>query len=514
MHSKQTVLDLKLIKEKAAVILEQPQHRHYTDHSIEHSERVKCIAADLIKLIKRPIKALSREERKILTAAVYLHDVGMQFKDAVDSEYLNKMLEQSQLNGMRENDDFRLSIIRRFHHELSKEMIIGSILHPDRYPSMGLHEKDIHYARIIAEIVRGHGVDDLSDIPEEMELRIECTNTKEKIRVDLLTALLRVADGLDADKRRIDLDVLENSDIPVESAVHWYCHYYIEKIEMRNGLIMVDYGIPDRSYEIPIKLFGTFPIWKNNRKLLRLLWEKYNMKTTVISDVSLRHGIRRMPDSVFKYMKSFVKEYYSVGQYLGETDEEDKPAFPFYSGILEKPVFRWACGYRNRKFRITIKDETGRMIHEWETSGKNHSLYPKRAPSLDADVIYRWNVYNCDDHEAFFDGGTFWLVKDARLSKLIKKRRRKKDVKSLLALGFLIITHGLYYDAYAFFKERYQKAKNKEDAFMAVHGMVQSLNLMEAGVVNLKQYDRRDKIIDLKNSIKKHLIDEFGEIDE
>lgn len=66
-----------------------------------------------------------------------------------------------------------------------------------------------------------------------------------KIRLRLLAALLRFADALDQDHERVNMDILQLVDIPDESKLYWWIHYYIQSIDVENGYIKIILGVPE-----------------------------------------------------------------------------------------------------------------------------------------------------------------------------------------------------------------------------------------------------------------------------
>ena len=62
--------------EAAARIWSRPLHRHYTDHTVAHSERVIALLDGLTEGMMGTDKRLSGTEILVLLAAAYLHDVG------------------------------------------------------------------------------------------------------------------------------------------------------------------------------------------------------------------------------------------------------------------------------------------------------------------------------------------------------------------------------------------------------------------------------------------------------
>lgn len=195
--------------------------QHYTNHDLAHSQRLVEILGKL--LVGYP-HLLNTNERFVLTAAVYLHDIGMQSSN------------HAGLAPKTEYSVGELKVIGEKHNEFSSKMILESVS-PTANLSLGLGGcKD--YAPFIATIARYHRVLDLNDVQDT------CF-AGETIRLRLLAALLRLADALDQDFRRVNMDVLKLRYFPVESKLHWWAHHYVQGIDVRTGRIVVYFRFPE-----------------------------------------------------------------------------------------------------------------------------------------------------------------------------------------------------------------------------------------------------------------------------
>jgi len=197
--------------------------QHYTKHGIDHSFR---IAKNLGKLLEdfQTFFPLSQYERFLLLAAIFLHDIGMQLPEYADlpikSEYNIKEIE----------------IIRENHHLASYKAIIDSIK-PNAKFSLGL-ERCKEDTNNIACLCKYHRKLKLSDLEDT-------SWASEKLRLELLGALLRLGDKLDADYQRIDMEILNRKDIPTESKFHWWSHYYVKSVSIGNGHIKLYFRFPE-----------------------------------------------------------------------------------------------------------------------------------------------------------------------------------------------------------------------------------------------------------------------------
>lgn len=129
--------------------------------------------------------------------------------------------------------------VREKHNEISARMILDSVK-PGSQLSLGLEncrEYYPTYIAIVSKYHRCHGRWPLDKVQEQTEIR------GRKIRLRLLAALLRFADALDQDHERVNMDILQLVDIPDESKLYWWIHYYIQSIDVENGYIKIILGV-------------------------------------------------------------------------------------------------------------------------------------------------------------------------------------------------------------------------------------------------------------------------------
>ena len=98
-------------------LLDRPLHRYYTDHSVDHSNRVIGILGGLVDVLMTSTSRLSITEVYILLAAAYLHDIGTQ----------DELSEQG--NQVE---------IRKRHHELTEEIVLQSVSSYERRLDLGI----------------------------------------------------------------------------------------------------------------------------------------------------------------------------------------------------------------------------------------------------------------------------------------------------------------------------------------------------------------------------------------
>ncbi len=268
----------------AEMIWERPLHRYYTDHSVNHSERV---IEKLSKLAKDLMdSSISSTEVYVLLASAYLHDIGMQ-----DERFKGCDLDQ----------------IRIHHHELTRKIITNRSFDQssERIP-LGLELVPAEIVHTIACVAEAHRQ---TNLRENRYREFVCGD--QKIRPRLLAALLRLADELDIDCRRVHMQQLSLMDISAESEFHWCLCYYVSGVQIQNGLITVYYQFPEEcnNYRKIIEPFVTGKIEEEFPALQRILWEG-GCKVTMNDRCEVRAipGLRCMSSDVLEFALRKRKE--------------------------------------------------------------------------------------------------------------------------------------------------------------------------------------------------------------
>ena len=209
--------ELANVREAAERIWSRPLHRTYTDHSVAHSKRVIALLDGLSAGMMRTDKRLSPTEAFVLLAAALLHDVGMQ-----DERYADGNLEE----------------IRAHHHEQTAEMIYRVFEDPANAFNIPL-SSDPGIVEAVALVAQGHCRVDLQDRAYD-----SFVHGGETVRLRLLAALLRFADALDLDHRRVDLELMKLLDLPLESQLHWWRCHYVSGVSIVDEYIRIAYRLP------------------------------------------------------------------------------------------------------------------------------------------------------------------------------------------------------------------------------------------------------------------------------
>lgn len=195
----------------------------YTDHGMMHCVNIVCKAAAILNAnVGTP---LSDEEMYLLLAGVYLHDVGMQcdlnnYPDikSIAIQY-GALINQPFANiadnlSLAEQEELRLN-----HHYLSAACIDHA------------YNNDNSLLGVAVKNIPLWLVDDLMDIcMYHTKLDIHRCDLQGKviitIRKQLVASILRFADELDIDAKRVCFDITKNFSMETNSKLYWWIHTY------------------------------------------------------------------------------------------------------------------------------------------------------------------------------------------------------------------------------------------------------------------------------------------------
>ncbi len=221
------------------------------------------IIENLGKLLEDYPSLLNEHERFIILASAYLHDIGMQSPQ--HSELPKKV--QYSIKEMEQ--------IRENHHSASAKMILESIRKQSDL-QLGL-EKCKDYTEFVATLSRYHRKIPLDDIKDT-------SIAGNPIKIQLLSGLLRLGDALDADFRRVNMNILKLRKIPVESKSHWWFHHYVQSVDITKGHIQIYYRFPSE--------------YKNNKILdvfRNKIQESIQGQLTQVYDLFEKYSLRLYP---------------------------------------------------------------------------------------------------------------------------------------------------------------------------------------------------------------------------
>lgn len=230
------------------------QQPHFDTYSGEH--HIQQVLKNLDLLVPDHLKEeWSDIEIFLLLCSVWLHDIGMieNYKST-----------------------FSYKELREQHARRSYKFVL------EINKSIGLDEKE---SLIIAYVVKGHTIIDLSELPEKKGLGIG-----KAIYIRPLAALLRLADELDMDYTRVPLIVKEISGIP--TSPKWNVRENIDGLEINNSTWDIIVFSTPKNFEI-LESINQAIDWTNKtidaiRNELRKLKLLYRQIDHVVDDTYLR----------------------------------------------------------------------------------------------------------------------------------------------------------------------------------------------------------------------------------
>jgi formylglycine-generating enzyme required for sulfatase activity len=236
------VAELGKLEAPLQALWEQKQHPHYTLHDLEHSQ---SIIRKLNAWFALSALVLSEHEVFVLTAAAYLHDIGMQCGDAVFLERYAGVTMRIPLGP----DD--LAKVRNAHHQMSAAMVRDACGWEHKYRGWGLDLLgQAHLYNAVALLCWGHAERSVLELRKEVpeEFPVEGGN----LRLLLLAHLLRIGDALDATENRVNKDYVRlnwSSMGPIDR-FHTLKHQYVASVDMVGpGVFRFTYALPEDARE-------------------------------------------------------------------------------------------------------------------------------------------------------------------------------------------------------------------------------------------------------------------------
>lgn len=288
---------LNIIEQEAEKIWAKGElyHVYYTLHGIDHSNNVITILEKLVDGLN-PEDNLNEIEIFCILSAAYLHDAGMQCKYSDDAKRV------AQISEMKKRPYSVQDLIRDEHHIRSGQYIRE-------------HAKDLKLDHVEAECIRliseGHRQTKLeSKEYDDQPIGLE------RVRVRLLSALLRLADELDIAYTRAPetlFDILKN-DMPGYSRLQWLKHYYT------SGVLINTHQEAKGKKKTSIEIHCQYPNEDVGRKITEVLIskpieERLNEVRPIVLEfglnLNLDHKIKCTPD-----LKEIPPDIYD--EYLGQ----------------------------------------------------------------------------------------------------------------------------------------------------------------------------------------------------
>lgn len=252
LYNRYEELEIKVISD----LLPFVQLPDYTDHGIKHIRNVQSILGRLMPIqMHSPLNSM---EYFVLLSSVLLHDVGMATKKTINES---------------------TSQTRIVHSDRSGEFVIKLA------DTLNLSE---HEAIIIGEICQSHGMADLKYLDKK-----EYSINNNEIRIQFLSALLRLADILDITSDRAPTEILKNRKLSPESLRHWNVHRCISDVVIK----------PSPSWDISIVASLNFRENKN------IEIELYELRNTIQKEVDILYDTLKGEGIYFKRVDLILNDH-------------------------------------------------------------------------------------------------------------------------------------------------------------------------------------------------------------
>ncbi|MDY6877978.1 MAG: SUMF1/EgtB/PvdO family nonheme iron enzyme [Chloroflexota bacterium] len=266
---------VKNVRQAAKRLWATPAYPHAVDHGPAHADRIVAILDGLTEvLMERPEHALAGGEIYILLAAAYLHGIGLQ----------------------DERSEFDPAVRWARYPELGAEMIYRALKAPEEAASLNLAD-DPSLVEMVALVVAGHGQTDYPS-PDYDDFGVGGVI----VRPRLLTALLCLADGLDLDYHRVDLERLKLMAVSPEEALNWYLHHYVSGVQVNDEYVRISYRVPkgEAAYEELLPDLVERQV-RANFEALRDTFRLYGVKVEIAPPTAVRpmRAVQPMPAGVW-----------------------------------------------------------------------------------------------------------------------------------------------------------------------------------------------------------------------
>jgi HAD superfamily phosphoserine phosphatase-like hydrolase len=282
---------LNSIKSSCNNIWERPLMNWYTDHSMKHSQRIGEILSQLILRLSKYKQALNEQEKFILFASVYLHDIGMQYMK----------IEDVPLDELSQEDYERI----RVEHAKKSAEIIKANTDILNIPS--------EYRTYIADVSEGHSSKYFDVIIKKYSDKITYSKN-EILRIRLLTALLLLADELDLTSARVNFNFLDIANISNISKLHWYKHSYIDAVIVNDIKIEIKFTFPEEKVytDLFMKLVQTKVLQQLNKINSVFRNESdgilYFEEVVVSKEIDRECGKRKFPSKLYTTLQEHASD--------------------------------------------------------------------------------------------------------------------------------------------------------------------------------------------------------------
>jgi len=298
------------LREAVAPILANNLLPHFTDHSIAHSDSLTGLVDDFIEALQGTSYALNEQELIILYGACYLHDIGLQYEKAGETQVIQTALKkENQPLSLRWEDlseCTRRELLRTYHGRIASDMICRSVNASN--PPIGVQLTDRLEPDAIAAITEAHTIDVDSDRYRAL------TQVRANVRMDLLTGVFRVVDILDASRRRAMREKARTLELDITTQTHWWRHYYTEAISFNHPdkMILLWFDFPSaraQEYSMVVPELQV-PAIKDELTRHQTVFNRYSLVWTLDKKITPKAitTSEEMPDAVLLAMLKQLHE--------------------------------------------------------------------------------------------------------------------------------------------------------------------------------------------------------------
>jgi len=230
LNSIRRVMELIWANDKPTIV------EDYTDHGVEHSQRIVGFIEKLLQV--NPDAIFSQQEIYLLFAGIYLHDIGMQCDIVkypaikIKAEGLGAKFDEAltakTTNGYSSKEQ---NEIRKNHHYLSAAWI--DYLHQGNDSVLSPLIKSVPYGLVddLMDVCKFHSKLPINDCSELFD---GDPNSRKK----MVASLLRFADELDINSRRVNIETVKIYSIDPENSIYWWLHNNIEVYLIGNKVLL------------------------------------------------------------------------------------------------------------------------------------------------------------------------------------------------------------------------------------------------------------------------------------
>jgi hypothetical protein len=337
---------------------------HFTDHSVHHSDRLVELIGNLVKPLAGNNNALTYKELIVLYSGCYLHDIGMQYDRAGDTTTIRRLNLPQPWDDLQ--DTTRRELLRQHHHEISAELIHNSIR--AEHPPIGLQLTDQYEPGYIACLCEAHAIDVGSNRYREL------IKVGPDIRMELLSAILRLADILDECRRRAPLEKERTLNLGPIAKMHWWRNYYTKAVtfDEPRGIVNLWFEFPAGCDDEYSKILPRLqiPLIEDEFSRHQLVFAHYRLNWVVREKYdSIQYSqAEAMPDQV---MAEMLKELRS--RQLVEDEKQRQASLTSFKEA--RPLIqRQLKELKNSKDQLSLGEYLKRMSEianlMWDTGSK------------------------------------------------------------------------------------------------------------------------------------------------